>query len=72
MEPNNIENEYSWPVKHICELKNEEFLIIDINNNNEEELYIYKKSEDYNFSEIYKSMVEEEIINLSELRNVIY
>ena len=70
MEPTNIENEYSWPVKHICELKNEELLIIDINNNNnEEELYIYKKTEDYNFSEIYKSMIEEEITNLSELRN---
>ena len=65
-------NKFNWPIHHICELKNEDMLIINIKNqnNNNEELYIYKKALQYNFNEIYNSMIEkEEILNLLELKN---
>ena len=66
----NEENLFNGPVKNICELKKEELVVVNINNkdNNNEELYIYKKETD--FKEIYHSKIEEdEILCLSELKN---
>ena len=66
------ENLFNGPVQHICELKNEDLLIINIRNqiNNNEELHIYKKELQYNFQDIYYSIIEEEeILNLLELKN---
>ncbi len=61
---------FNWPVKNICELKKEELLIVDINNidNNNEELFIYKKP--FDFNQVYMSKNEDrEILSLSELKN---
>ena len=65
-------NMFNGPVHHICELRNEDLLIINIKNknNNNEELFIYKKELQYNFKEIYNLIIEEEeILNLLELKN---
>ena len=65
-------HEYNGVIHHICELKKEDLLIIDIinPNNNNEELYIHKKNLDYNFDEIHCLINEdEEILSLSELKN---
>ena len=65
-------HEFNGPVNHICELKKEDLLIVNISNpnNNNEELYIYKKNPDFNFNEIHSSIIEhDKILSLSELKN---
>ena len=64
--------EFQDKVHHICELKKEGLLAISIINieDNIERLNIYKKSDNYNFNEIYSSRDENErILSLSELKN---
>ena len=66
------QHECNGVIHHICELKKEDLLIIDIinPNNNNEELYIHKRNVDYNFNEIHCLINEnEEILSLSELKN---
>ena len=72
----NIVQKYSHKIDgivyHICELKQKEFLIIDIynKNNNYEELKTIKKLNDYNLAEMKHSKIEnEKILSLSELNN---
>ena len=74
-----IEQKYSFDlkdreiVKHICELKQKEFLVIGfLKNDNNEELNTIKKENDYNFKKKrmkYSLIENEEILSISELRN---
>ena len=67
-----ITYEFNGPINHLCELKKEDLLIVNITNpnNNNEELYIYKKKPDFNFNEIHSSIIEhDKILSLSELKN---
>lgn len=66
------DNELNGNVMHICELKKEELLVLNIKENKKQELHVYKidKKEKGNFKPHIFSVVEDgEIISLSELKN---
>ena len=64
-------NEYKGNIENICELKKENFLVINIRENNKEVLYIYRKSENKIYDQIYFiSPIEGgKIKSLTELKN---
>lgn len=67
-----VKNDLNGSINHICELKKEELLILNISDKNKQELHVYKidKKDKENFEPHIISVVEDgEIKSLSELKN---
>ena len=70
---NDFEEKLNGKIKHICELKKEGLFIVDVyknNNNNKEELCIFKQlNNSKKFESLFSISEDKEILNLKELKN---